>query len=116
MDGLPADPQVEGQHLQGDHEDDRPHLPPQLPVAEGEGGAANLLEEFQKPLRPVPIGLTYIANGGFSWWYRGGPNGSSLRSLLKEPNHRGIYVCKALLDAIFVTSIPRGVGGHKEGL
>jgi hypothetical protein len=66
VNGLPGDPQVEGQHLQGDHEDDRPHLPPELPVAEGEGGAANLLEEFQKPLRPVLDGLTYISNGGFS--------------------------------------------------
>jgi hypothetical protein len=33
---------------------------------------------------------------------------------LREVSPRRIYVCKALLDAIFATSIPRGVGGGQE--
>jgi hypothetical protein len=57
--------------------------------------------------------LTYIANGGFSWWYRG-PNGSSLRGLLRRPTPRGIHVCKADGDAIFGLSTWRGVGGGQE--
>jgi hypothetical protein len=68
VDGLPGDPQVEGGHLKGEKKDNCTDFPPEGSVTVGEGGAANLLEEFQKPLRPVLDGLTYIANGGFSWW------------------------------------------------
>jgi hypothetical protein len=85
-------------------------------LPKGEGGAANLLEEFQKPLRPVLDGLTYISNRGVSWWGNGASNEGTLRGLLREPTPRRIYVCKALLDAIFGPSTWRGVGGHKEGI
>jgi hypothetical protein len=68
IDGLAADPEVQGDHLKGEKKDYGPHLPPEGSVTKGEGGAADLLEEFQKPLRPVLDGLTYIFNGGFSWW------------------------------------------------
>jgi len=59
---------VEGEEFLGDHEDHGADLPPEVPVAWREDGPGYLLEEFQKPLRPVLDGLTYISNGGFGWW------------------------------------------------
>jgi hypothetical protein len=57
---------MEGGHLKGEKKHYGPHLPPEGSVAVGDGGAGYLLEEFQKLLRPVLDGLTYIANGSFS--------------------------------------------------
>jgi hypothetical protein len=105
---------MEGQHFQGDHEDYGPNLAPKLTTAKGEGRAANLLEEFQKLLRPVLERFTYTSNGGVSRWGNGASNEKSLRGLLREISPGGIYVCKAVLDAIFAPSTWRGGGGQEE--